>query len=215
MMRVVRSFFVSVLALVCVHCSLLLYNDDELTSTPAPDASNDSGADGASSNPPNDATTSNDAGNGADAKSFPDSAVVWIVNGHAYEVVAEPAGILWATAKVAAENRGGHLVTITSDEENAFAYQVASANDAAWLNDEGTIFGPFIGLSQPNGSPEPDGGFAWVTGEPLGYLNWGEGQPDNAGNEGIVHFFAGNEKGPEWNDNAATEPLKGYVVEYE
>ena len=41
-------------------------------------------------------------------------------NGHSYEVRTEPAPLPWETARQAAEDAGGYLVTITSPAENDF-----------------------------------------------------------------------------------------------
>ena len=45
-------------------------------------------------------------------------------NGHWYEQVAAGGVITWADAKVAAEQLGGHLVTLGSLEENLFISQL-------------------------------------------------------------------------------------------
>ncbi|MBN1343932.1 MAG: PEP-CTERM sorting domain-containing protein [Phycisphaerae bacterium] len=72
----------------------------------------------------------------------------------------------WADLEAEAQVFGGHLATINSADENAWLLSTFPQNSL------------FIGLYQPDGSSEPDGGWSWVSGEPVTYLNWEPGQPD-------------------------------------
>ncbi len=74
----------------------------------------------------------------------------------------------WAEARSHAEGQGGHLATVTSQEE--------------W--DKITAFGrPFwLGGHQPGG-PEPRGGWEWITGEPWCLTAWHGVEPNEAGQE--------------------------------
>ncbi len=86
-------------------------------------------------------------------------------NGHYYEVILVPEGIDWQAAYNAANAAGGYLATITSQAENDFVYSLASINTAFWTPGRGeTSIGPWLGGFQPDGSPEPDGNWQWVTG---------------------------------------------------
>lgn len=219
MVRRAQVFASAVLALACARCSLLLYNDDELTGAPTSSGADSGGADasGDATRPPSgdaspDAPDAPDAG--GDAR-FPTTATVWPTNGHAYEVVVMK-GLNWNGAKLAAEARGGHLVTITSDKENDFVYALADPIDDAWKQVQvGEILGPWIGCIQAPGSVEPAAGFGWVTNEPFTYTAFATGQPDDSGGEGACHFYGGSRHGRTWNDFYATTGLDGYVVEYE
>jgi hypothetical protein len=100
--------------------------------------------------------------------------------GHSYEVVSLPSAISWSDAKLLAEDSTylgvhGYLVTITSAEENTFV---------TGLIGTGCIPG---GGYQPPGSPEPDGNWQWVTGEPWGYTNWRLDEPNNS--QGVEHVL--------------------------
>lgn len=146
---------------------------------------------------------------------------VWPVNGHLYEPVALPAGITWTAANAAAVSAGGYLATLTNAEENAFVYDLIADDDSFWNEfDYGTRTGPWLGGFQPPNSPEPDGGWQWVTGEPWGYTNWAAEEPNNgAGTEHYLHFYAKAGVGvnaPTWNDNTdnGAKPVS-YVVEYD
>jgi hypothetical protein len=208
------------LALACTHCSLLLYNDDELSGAPA-NGSPEAGTEG-DADPLGDASSSSvdaNAGDGADAstdaKKFPDGSTVWPVNGHAYQLVVVETE--WDGAKIDSETRGGHLVTITGPTENEFVFGLVKANDAAWeILDNGVQLGPWIGCIQAPGSPEPAGGFAWVTGEPFVYEAFGTGQPDNVSGENACQYLANNGvRTAIWNDAHASYPTKAFIVEYE
>ncbi len=98
-------------------------------------------------------------------------------NGHYYELVTDQ--VLWPDAEIAAKARlcegmYGHLATITSESENNFIVENVMGC---------VVTSAYIGGFQPEGSPEPDGGWRWVTEEPFGYNNWASGQPDQNGGE--------------------------------
>ena len=102
----------------------------------------------------------------------------WLIadggNGHFYEAVAVPNVITWAEAGEAATAAGGYLVTITSQAENDFVFDLI--NDPAYWNPSYNLRGPCIGGFQPAHSPDPDGNWQWVTGEPFVYSNWDTAQ---------------------------------------
>ena len=97
---------------------------------------------------------------------IPEDAVEF--NGHYYKVYN--IGMTWAKAKEYCENRGGHLVTITSPEENAFVNNLITP-----LSKSADVM---IGLSDI----DKEGDWTtWCTGEPVVYSNWGDNEPDNRG----------------------------------
>ena len=94
-------------------------------------------------------------------------------NGHWYAVRLGNASFDLARQQV--EAIGGYLATITSASEQQFIGN-SVAPGVSFLN-------AWMGLVQDPGSPEPAGGWRWVTGEPLGaYSNWYSNpqQPDNS-----------------------------------
>ena len=110
-------------------------------------------------------------------------------NGHYYEAVLT-ANLTWTQAKAAAEARTfmgaqGHLATLTSAAENDFVYA-----NLPTLN-------CWIGGFQPSGSPEPLGGWRWVTGEPFAYHNFNPNLLDFNGSENRTQF---QDNLPTWND---------------
>jgi len=118
-------------------------------------------------------------------------------------VTIAPSTITWSDANAAANAMsfrgcGGHLATITSADETAFA--LANMTQAA---DDGYLLGgQFDGVS-----------WTWVTGEEWIYTNWHFGEPSG---DGTVLQFFGRWGTPieEWNDTIDLFPHFGYVVEY-
>ena len=104
-------------------------------------------------------------------------------NGHIYAIFSTKTD--WFNAYGSCESIGGHMVTITSAEEEAFveAYMTyLSFTSRAWL-------GAFY-----------DGGnMQWVTGEEFEYANWNANQPDCSMNQEFYIHINENAFG-KWND---------------
>ncbi len=139
-------------------------------------------------------------------------------NGHWYEAVPRPDGITWVEAQSEAEAVGGYLVTISSGEENQFVFDLVQGDPVFWdpidLNPGN---GPWLGGFQPEGSPEPDGNWQWVTGGPFDFTSWSGGEPGDYCGEwggapedalGFHHNGA-----PVWNDVPGGAHLSGYILE--
>lgn len=89
----------------------------------------------------------------------PEDAVYF--NGHYYKTYET--GTTWTDAKAYCESLGGHLATITSQEENTFISTITPNNYY------------FIGATDK----EEEGKWQWVTGESWQYSNWDSGEPNN------------------------------------
>ena len=147
--------------------------------------------------------------------------------GSTYRAYYADRAISWTEARNQALSLGGgyDLASINSQAENDLIF--ANLNNPSLWN-VGTAYGrggPWIGLFQPAGSPEPAGGWQWVDGTSAispNYNNWDVNQPDNRSVmgiqvEGCGQFF-GNGR---WNDqeNFVSEPSLtpdqpfGFVVE--
>ncbi len=105
-------------------------------------------------------------------------AVEWSIpsggNGHWYQLDG-PYFLTWESARKYAESVGGHLVTLTSASEQAFAASVAFASSPAQIDD--CWIGAYQELSATD-YVEPAGGWRWVTGEPWSFTAWRpDGQP--------------------------------------
>jgi hypothetical protein len=160
-------------------------------------------------------------GGAQDQASRADEEVAAGGEGERYEAVVVPEGLTWEEAKQRAEADGGHLVTITSAEEDALVYALIADNPDLWTNVDVAVMsdgeespiqvtlGPWIGLYQQSGSEEPTGGWTWVTGEPVSYTNWfvqadgSQPEPNNMGGvEHFGHFFGQglDNRADAWND---------------
>lgn len=117
---------------------------------------------------------------------------------HQYKIFYDT--LTWEEAKAACEAKGGHLATITSEEEQQKLNLYNAGNHNLWIG----------------GYKNADGQWCWVNGEPWTYENWGDGEPNNSSNvvagESCVAMW------PEkWNDlaNSNTYEQSGYICEWE
>ena len=165
------------------------------------------------------------AGNGSP---YP-GAVQWTVasggNGHWYFLVIS-GPITWADARSACEIHGGHLVTPTTPEEEAFAIQIGNRAEhpAAWVNDfGGNAGGPWLGGYQPINADNQQP-WAWVTGETWSWAGWAPGEPNGGfgpGNFVTVQLgYANSNYYRGWADIGLTDfpsyPLSpSYIIEWE
>ena len=117
---------------------------------------------------------------------------------HKYEIFRET--LTWEEAKAACEAKGGHLATITSQEEQKMIESLNTQNSKLWIG----------------GCKNSAGQWCWVTGEPWKYQNWGDGEPNNSSNvvadESCVAVWP-----VKWNDlaNSNTYEQSGYICEWE
>ena len=137
--------------------------------------------------------------------------VQWADNGHWYEQI--DLQTTWLNANDIANSMEfnglqGHLATITSEAENSFisTYVVNASNSVR------------VGGYQLSMEEEPDGLWAWVTGEAWEYTNWESGEPNNV--DGVENYLEIREKilnNSEWNDIPGDNPRNsvGFIVEYE
>lgn len=117
---------------------------------------------------------------------------------HQYKIFYDT--LTWEKAKAACEAMGGHLATITSEEEQKKLNLENGGNHNLWIG----------------GYKNAEGQWCWVTGEPWEYENWGDGEPNNSSNvvadENCVAMW------PEkWNDlaNGNIYEQSGYICEWE
>jgi len=112
----------------------------------------------------------------------PSAAVEWKLseggNGHWYQLKS-PFFVSWVAAEAFAERFGGHLVTLTSLEEQTFAAALAFSTTPQSIDD------CWLGAYQDHNAPdysEPAGGWRWVTGEPWVFTSWrSDGHPSGQG----------------------------------
>jgi hypothetical protein len=132
-------------------------------------------------------------------------------NGHYYELITTAQGVSWDQASAAASaltfaGVQGHLATVTSDQEQSF---ISTTFNFSAVPGNGTYLGGF----QPVGSPEPAGGWQWVTGEPFSVNHWAPREPNNLGGEDVIEYPRNNND--LWNDISRNTLRRAYLVEYD
>lgn len=134
--------------------------------------------------------------------------------GHSYYYF-EHSEITWGEARARCEARGGHLLTITSQEEQDAVYgyiqQYVPWDIDIWIG--------IRALDTKNPWSE------WVTGEAVTYTNWGEGEPDGTNGQCYGAICNGDRSGDgyhvesgQWDDlNNGDETVSwgGYLCEWD
>ena len=92
----------------------------------------------------------------------------------------------WEEAEKYCESLGGHLATISSAQEDRFAYDNLVRNGAETA---------YIGFTDSN----QEGVWEWVTGEPIVYTNWYPGEPNDSLGEDYASYYYKFTNG-QWND---------------
>lgn len=115
-------------------------------------------------------------------------------NGHTYHLYNDC--LTWEEAKEKCEELGGHLVTITSAEEQA---------TIARLVKEQARIGYWIGGKKDSGS-------TWVTGEEFSYSNWEPGEPNETDGEDKYGIYTDRMT---WNDWLNTRQGLGFICEWD
>ena len=205
-----------IVALACVRCTLLV-DTSSLTESAGASPKDEVTENDASTNnvlaDTGPVETSDDAGDDGRA-AFPDGVTVWPENGHGYLVVIAAAPLRWTAANAAAEARGGHLVTITSEDEAAFVMSLLVAHPEAFKGS----YGPWLGGHQRPDAGEPDGGWGWVTGESWAYTAWAPNEPNEgrAGEDFLNLFSHARPHDPTWSDVADNAgEVVSYIVEFD
>ncbi|MBQ3264332.1 MAG: RICIN domain-containing protein [Ruminococcus sp.] len=122
-------------------------------------------------------------------------------NGHKYELYN--VSVAWKEAFQFCEQQGGHLVTITSQEEQSFINNMLThaANKRVWA---GAV------------DVYTEGKWQWITGESFSYKNWGSGEPNNSGDEDYLML---SKSDGAWNDVADifnnTDYGYSFICEYD
>lgn len=134
-------------------------------------------------------------------------------NGHWYRTVRVLGGINWDEARDVAADRGGHLATLHSAQENTFCYNLINEDPNLWYFDTyHSGIGPWIG-----GYELGEGTWRWITGEAWTYAAWAPGEPNNlGGHEAYLHFFSnsGALMNDDWNDIGRNIMIHGFIIEW-
>ncbi|MHA1946795.1 MAG: LamG-like jellyroll fold domain-containing protein [Candidatus Hodarchaeales archaeon] len=120
-----------------------------------------------------------------------------IYNEHEYKLFS--LSKTWNKAKADCEAQGGHLVTISSKEENAFVSNLAGSENI------------WIGLTDEI----HEGSWQWANGESLIYTKWDSEEPNDSGAGEDYAMMYGNGL---WNDAGppgSSDEIYAYVCEWE
>ena len=103
------------------------------------------------------------------------------------------ANVNWHEAQTVCNDNGGHLPTISSEQENTFVYNMYSSH---------CVYTHYRYLGFHDGVNEAH--FKWVDDSTSSYTKWRANEPNNAGSgEDCTHMY-GNEYNREWNDLSCT-----------
>ncbi len=129
-----------------------------------------------------------------------------VFEGHHYEVFLERDVLTWEDAQRFCLEQGGHLAVISSEEENDFLRA---------LLDKRGFKSAYFGFSDAAN----EGEWEWVTGEPVSYTNWYEGEPNNdQGSENYAGFYFLKNSGAQWFDGDFGDQSNGgkaFICEWE
>ena len=117
------------------------------------------------------------------ANSSPDDAAEY--NGHYYMLYNDTSSFDEAQQKCV--ERGGHLATLTSADENSFVY--------SYIVSRG-VKSAYFGYSDA----EKEGTWKWVTGETAAYTNWHSGEPNGENSREDYAMFYYKFSDGTWND---------------
>jgi RTX calcium-binding nonapeptide repeat (4 copies)/Lectin C-type domain len=128
-----------------------------------------------------------------------------------YILSVDTTGMTHAEAVALATARGGTLATVTTTEENALILSFLAEDSLLWAVEatNSALTGPWIGLSQPSGSAEPAGGWAWDNGETYAFTYWHWSQPDNFVGDNYA-FYWSYQGTTGWGDAVNDITLHGY-----
>lgn len=127
-------------------------------------------------------------------------------NGNRYRYIESGKVTTWDEARAYCEQLGGHLATITSQEENDFLFSYLQSHD---------VVNAYFGFT----NLDSEGVWSWVTGEDSEYTNWHEGEPNStSGGEYYGMFYWKFEDGT-WNDgnfcNGTERDDSAFICEWE
>ncbi|HEX5099518.1 MAG TPA: lectin-like protein [Polyangiaceae bacterium] len=139
--------------------------------------------------------------------------------GHCYLLVTN--GASWGDAKTSCSDKGGHLVTISSedplmqsdfDAENDFVFKELGGSKDTWIG---------LGDGHTDKESATDGEFKWVNDEALTLKNWNDNEPNHYmkacmdGSDCWEHcVFMMTDPAGKWNDELC-EMSKQFVCEWD
>lgn len=107
--------------------------------------------------------------------------------------------LTWEDANQLAKIKGGHLVTITSQEEEDFIEK---------LINNGNEYYYWLG-----GKKNSSNNFEWTNSENFNYSNWATNEPNNTNN--VENYIFKYKSSGKWNDNINFINNIGFIIEYD
>lgn len=99
----------------------------------------------------------------------------------------------WYESEQAAQSLGGHLVTINTQDENDFIYDLWGLYGTSEIITKNHLW---IGLSDEYS----EGDFTWSSGESFSFSNFKPGEPNGSTRENHVYMWTRGESVGTWND---------------
>ena len=130
--------------------------------------------------------------------SVPSDAVSY--NGHYYMLYNDSASYNAAQQKCI--ERGGHLATLSSAEEDSFVFNYIKGKN---------VSSAYFGLSDE----KKEGTWEWVTGEPVNYTNWASGEPNSESSAEDYAMYYYKFSTGKWNDGRGPEVGSYYICEWD
>lgn len=118
-----------------------------------------------------------------------------------YEAYVDAA--TWAEAEAFCEAQGGHLITITSEEENSKITE--------WINGAG-LYNDWYWTGLLDAAQTDH--WQWVNGEEFSYYNWADGQPDHVIRGSETEHYGRISPTGAWYDHVAGKAM-GFILERE
>jgi hypothetical protein len=122
-------------------------------------------------------------------------------NGHLYQRIDQ--AMKWTGAQALCKSKQAHLVTITSQAEDAFVADklVIPGQHLAWL-----------GATDASS----EGQWKWVTGETWQYTDWDGGEPNNScgGEDYLMMYSSNSPRVRKWNDESVNGSCSNYGLMY-
>lgn len=120
-------------------------------------------------------------------------------NGHIYSIYNDTC--TWNEAKQKCEDMGGHLVTVTSEEEQEVVEKLIKGQYCNWY---------FMGANNIDDGTN----YKWVTGEAFEYTKWRNGSPDNVNEH---YLMTTKNYNGEWQDTVEDgyDCAVGFICEVE
>ena len=157
----------------------------------------------------------------ADLAAFGDEGTPGATSEVGFSVVVLDRPVSWSEARRMAGEMGGRLATLETPERQARVWEIVRQRPDGWVrNSSGYLIGPWLGGFQVPGSPEPAGGWQWVSGAQFAHENWirdasaGGPQPNNtSGIEDALVFMGYGAMAPGWNDYPSSPSGQGWQAQ--